>query len=429
MGATATLSTPNLAVEPGQEITCSITIRNSGGVVDQFTVDVVGEAHAWAVAEPGSVNVLPGHSATVLVRFAPPRSSDVVAGSVPFGIRVSSREDPDGSVVEEGVIEVAPFAELVAEVVPNKAAGSVAARFEVAIDNLGNAPVPVRVEAVDREDALNFRVQRSSFDLESGTTAFIRMKARPKRRFLRGQPQWHPFQVLVSTDGGQPTATDATMVQKQLLPKWLLPVLAALLALIVLLATLWFTTLRPAVASAAREAVERQTAPIQRAAEQARMEAAQAKQNADQAMRAAGLDPAAPPTGGQNPPGVPVSATRQPIDFRISADAPVVAETTRFREFSYTPPEGKTLVVLDLFLQNPRADYGTLRILRDVNGQKSILFDFGLNNFRDLDYHWVQGWRFQPGEKVVLAVSCQNPPEPGRGNCTPSASFSGILEG
>ena len=48
----------------------------------------------------------------------------------------------------------------------------------------------------------------------------------------------------------------------------------------------------------------------------------------------------------------------------------------------------------------------------------------GLANFRDLDHHWLQPWRFAPGEKVVLAVSCQNP----TGHCTPSVSFSGRVE-
>ena len=46
----------------------------------------------------------------------------------------------------------------------------------------------------------------------------------------------------------------------------------------------------------------------------------------------------------------------------------------------------------------------------------------GLANFRDLDHHWSQGLSFRPGEKVVLAVSCQN--DGGRA-CTPAASFTG----
>jgi type II secretory pathway pseudopilin PulG len=429
MGATATLSTQNLAVEPGQQVTCEVAIRNSGGVVDQFSVDVVGEPAAWASVEPAQVNVLPGESATVTVRFAPPRSPEVPAGPAPFGVRVSAREDPGGSVVEEGTIEVAPFTDLAAEVVPNKAQGSTGARYEVAIDNLGNYPVPLTIEAIDREDELRFWLQRSTFDLEPGTTAFIRMRARPRRRFLRGQPIRHPFQVVVSTEAGQQVASDATMVQRQLLPKWLLPVLAALLVLALLLLTLWFTLMRPAVKSAAREAAAQQANEVKQAANDAKTQAGQAKQNSERAMRAVGIDPAAPPGSDPNrPPAGP--APQESIDFRLAASAPITANVASFQATEeYVPPEGKTLVISDLFLQNPRGDVGTLRIVRDVAGEQTVLTEHGLANFRDLDFHWLQPWRIRPGEKLILTVSCQNPPEPGRGACTPSASFSGHLEG
>ena len=100
----------------------------------------------------------------------------------------------------------------------------------------------------------------------------------------------------------------------------------------------------------------------------------------------------------------------------------------KFDEVPSTLPDAKkTLVITDLVLQNPRGDAGTLRLLRDANGKKNILLEVGLGNFRDLDHHWLQAWRFQPGEKVVLAVRCQNPGD--RGHCTQSVSFSGRIEG
>src|SRR5262249_4762094 len=148
-GATATLSANHLVVEGGQEITCSVVIRNSGGVVDQFMIDVVGEPGRWALAEPATVNLLPGEDTTITVRFAPPRSADVRAGTAPFGVRVSSQEDPAGSVVEEGTIEVLPFAELATEVVPPKVEAAARAKYKVAVDNRSNYPVAVRFGAVD----------------------------------------------------------------------------------------------------------------------------------------------------------------------------------------------------------------------------------------------------------------------------------------
>src|SRR5437763_663395 len=104
MGAIATLSTTALTVEAGQEAGFTVGVRNGGTVVDQFTVDIVGEVAVWATVQPEMVNLLPGQTGTVNVKFAPPRTSEAVAGSWTFGVRVASQEDPGGSTVEEGVL-------------------------------------------------------------------------------------------------------------------------------------------------------------------------------------------------------------------------------------------------------------------------------------------------------------------------------------
>jgi centrosomal CEP192-like protein len=441
MGATATLSEAGLVAEPGQETSCSVTIRNAGQVVDQFAIDVVGDASGWATAEPATVNLLPGETGTVTVRFAPPRSSEVLAGTIPFGVRVFSSEDPAGSVVEEGTVEVGAFTDVTAEIVPAKVEASSKANFEVAVDNRGNRPVAVELSPLDPEDELDFELERNRVDLAPGRAAFIRLRARPRKRFLRGQPIRHRFQVFVAADGAEPLKTEGTMVQRQRLPKWLLPALAALLVLLLAIVTLWFTVLRPAVKSAAREAAQEQNQEIVKAAQdagagadQAKKNADQAKQNSEQAMKAVGLTPpgdgagpAADPANPANPSRAANAGDGTPTDFRVAADAKIDSNVNRFAEFPYAMPDpNKTLVVTDLILQNPRGDTGTLRLLRDSGGTKSVLLEVGLSNFRDLDHHWLQAWRFQPGEKIVLAVSCQNPGD--RGRCSPSVSFSGRVE-
>lgn len=436
MGATATLSTTRMAVEPGQDVTCSVAVRNAGAVVDQFVIDVVGDTSRWAVVESESVNLMPQEFGEVTIRFAPPRSPDVPAGPMAFAIRIVSHEDPRGTAVEEGVLDIAPFTEVSAEMVPAKAEGSTRANYEVVVDNLGNHPVNVTLQPIDPEDDLEFRLERTELQLQPGTAAFVRMQARPKKRFLRGQPQRRPFRVHVQTVDHEPAVAEGAMIQRQLLPKWLLPALLGLLALIGLLITLWFTLLRPSVYSAARDAVAQKTTDLNQVAQQAKSDAGKAKSDAKQAqqksnmaMRATGQDPNAVKPG--SPDGTPPSiesSEGQPTDFRIPADAKAQPDVTQFTEFPYTPPdEKKTVVVTDLILQNPRGDAGTLRILRDKDGTKSVLLEVGLNNFRDLDQHWLQPWVFGPGEKIVLAVSCQNPEN--QGNCTPAVSFSGRVVG
>jgi hypothetical protein len=431
MGATATLSTSDLAVAPGGDVTCQVMVRNAGELVDQFTIDVVGDAASWSHAEPAVVNLNPGESAPVLIRFAPPRDAGVYAGPVPFGVRVISREDPHGSVVEEGVVVVGAFTDVAAELVPAKAEGSRKARYEVAVDNVGNAPAMLRLRAVDPEDELDFRLDRTEIALPPGTTAFVRLQAKPRRTFMRGEPKRHPFQVEVTPEQGEPMVAQGTMVQRQLLPKWLLPALIALLLLAGALVALWFTVLAPAVKSAAREAMQQESKEIKEKADEAASAAGAAKEQSKQAAANAGqaLDVLGVKPGDTNAtPTLPKPAEKgDPVTFRIDITSPIVTNAGAFTEMVFTPPdEKKTILVKDIFFENSKGDAGTAQLVRDAGGTRSTIRVIGLGNFRDRDEHFQEPLRFQPGEKIVFRVSCQNP-QP-KGACTPSVVLNGRAE-
>ncbi len=435
MGASTSLERRSIAVEPGGEATCSVLVRNAGTVVDQFAVEVLGDARAWTQVDPAVVNLLPGEEGSVVVRFRPPRSSDVPAGTVPFGIRVSSREDPAGSVVEEGTVEVGAFTDIRIELVPRMARGQRQAKYEVAVDNHGNHPVTVDIDTTAPEENLRFRPERTSLTVDSGTTAFIALRVRPDERFLRGPDRPHPFQVRVTGAGAEPAVAEGAMVQRPLLPKWLLPVLAALLAALLALVVLWFTLFKPTIESAARDVANRQVQQVADTANAAKQQAAQAQEAvgggaAAGGEGAGGADPQDPADGTPDAPGGPEGQPQpEPIAFRIATAAPQTTDDDDFTPFASELPDDRIVAVSDLLLQNPFGDSGILRILRqDVEGNDTILLELGLNNFRDLDYHFVQPLRFAAGEEIVLEVNCRNPPPPDGRQCTPSASFSGQLE-
>ncbi|HEX8870827.1 MAG TPA: hypothetical protein VF821_34500 [Lentzea sp.] len=431
MGATATLSTSDLAVAPGGDVTCQVMVRNAGELVDQFTIDVVGDAASWSHAEPAVVNLNPGESAPVLIRFAPPRDAGVYAGPVPFGVRVISREDPHGSVVEEGVVVVGAFTDVAAELVPAKAEGSRRAKYEVAVDNVGNAPAMLRLRAVDPEDELDFRLDRTEIALPPGTTAFVRLQAKPRKTFLRGEPKRHPFQVEITPEQGEPLLAQGTMVQRQLLPKWLLPLLLALLLLAGALVALWFSVLAPAVKSAAREAMQQESKEIKEKADEAASAAGAAKEESKQAAANAGqaLDVlGVKPGDTKATPTLPKPAEKgDPVTLRIDVTAQPVTNATTFTELVFTPPDPKkTILVKDIFFENAKGDAGTAQLVRDVDGTRSTIRVIGLGNFRDRDEHFQEPLRFNPGEKIVFRVNCQNP-QP-KGACTPSVVLNGRAE-
>src|SRR5256885_11121011 len=132
MSVIARLSTPQLTVDPGGEAILEVLVRNNGRVVDEYTLEMLGEAAPWVTVDPPSISLFPGTDGMVRVTIQPPRASTTAARPVPFGVRVRSREDQDASVTEEGVIDVTAFADTIAELLPSTSRGSRRGVHEIA---------------------------------------------------------------------------------------------------------------------------------------------------------------------------------------------------------------------------------------------------------------------------------------------------------
>jgi hypothetical protein len=408
MAVTASLLATSVAVTPGEEVWVDIRVRNTGTVVDVLHVEVVGDAAAWATVEPPSASLFPGQDQTVTVRFRPPMSADGPAGSVPFGVRVRSQEDPSGSVVEEGVLEVASFLAVSAELQPRTSRGRKGAVHELAIDNRGTRPVSVTVAGVDPDANLLFAVEPPALEVPANSAAFVKVKLRAAHPFRKGTSLTRMFNVVVTEAGGaqQPLAVAAgMMVQEETFPRWLRR--ALLWTVLGLLAFLlfWFTLGKPAVESAAKEAV-------------AEEEAAGGPTIADPASSGGG-------GGGGSGGGADENEDAGGADVATgSSGAAGAATTIDGRLFlteagvtSYEVPAGQTLQVTDIVLQNPSGDAGSLQIRR--SGTALLVVELG--NFRDLDYHFVAPIVFTAGQTLELSASCT------AGACTPGAYFAGYL--
>src|ERR1700730_8487703 len=158
MGAGVNLLTAALAVEPGAEQTARLQVRNTGSVVDEFSFEVVGPAAAWTTVDPEVLPLFPGDEGTVTIRMAPPRLPTTPAGEAPFGVKVISREDPEGSVVEEGTVTIAAFSEVTAELTPRTSRGRRGAIHSLAVDNRGNTTLDARLSANEPDGLLRSSV-------------------------------------------------------------------------------------------------------------------------------------------------------------------------------------------------------------------------------------------------------------------------------
>jgi hypothetical protein len=319
----------------------------------------------------------------------------------------------------------------VAELVPTRKRGSRKAKYQLAVENLGNVATHTVVTGFDPEDdQLELEVRPAELDAAPGTVTIVKVRAVPTRRFMRGEPKPHPFDLEVAgTAPVHETITvNGVMIQERMLPKWVLPMAIAFLVAAVALVTLWFTVLVPEVESIATEQVAPQVSAAAEAASEANEAAAEASAAAEEATGGEG----GPAGGGEEPgeepggapggePGDDVPTGPEPVDFRIATEAEPVTDGS-YTPFTYTAPDGRPLRISDLVLQNPRGDSGLLRIVRG----EDVLLEVGLANFRDLDYHYVNAVRVEPDQPVVVEVSCLTPGQ-GAAECTPAVSFSGQL--
>ena len=154
MGVSLEISVASVVIEVGGEASLDVTVRNTGSVIDEASLSLLGACAAWSVVEPGTLSLLPGSEGTAKVHFRPPKSASIPAGRTPFGVMASSREDPAGSAVEEGTIEITRLVDVAAELNPRTSRGQREGTHDLTVNNRGNAPVTVVVAANDPGDLL-----------------------------------------------------------------------------------------------------------------------------------------------------------------------------------------------------------------------------------------------------------------------------------
>ncbi|WP_237329594.1 COG1470 family protein [Streptomyces sp. CBMAI 2042] len=446
---------PTVTVSPGGTATTTLTVRNDGDIVEAYTLEVVGECAAWSTVEPARVSLYPGTSETVTLTFAPPRSHEVKAGETPLAVRVLPAEHPESVVVPEGTVTVEPFHELRTELEPRRRRGWLGARFRTAVQNKGNTPVDVAFTGKQAGEELRLGFTPGQKRLEPGESAEIRLKVRAAKLIWFGEPVTWPFEVeaaeaeapveAVAAEAGgkepvrpepaqpetvRPEPVPGEFLQLPVLPKWLLIVLAALLALLLA----WFALVRPAVKSTAKQA----------ATEAAQEEAARGGQqqgsptpggpDSPGGNQGQGTGPDAPGTPGGNGgsgtgPGAGTGTGGTGGGGTEQSSATIDVETNAGIEGvgTYKVPAGKVFGITDIVVANFQGDEGVLTI---SFGERKIT-TIALETFRNQDYHWVTPIQVPENATVTAAVTCAKPGTPATGTqasgCHQVINVSGVL--
>ncbi len=473
MGAIASLINTQLSVAPGDSVTTELRIANNGDVVDEFTIEPLGDAADWIEPIPRTVSLFPGADQIVTVIFAPPRAPTVRPGPTPFALKVVSREDATGSIVEEGAIDVGSFDDRSIELHPTTVTGRLGARYELAIDNRGNEPIDVALAGSDPQAACDYRFSKDVVTVEPGTAVFTKLRVKPRVKVWKGAPVPHQFQVLASNaidaskidglaaefdalvpgaDLAPPTAptvvpadvhapvmAPGTYVQQAVLPPWIVKAVLLTIAAIVVLWILWKTLLQPTVESTARDAV---ADPIQALEE--RVEAVETtvpaladvpagedgagEEDGGGAQDGAGEDGAGADDAGVEDGGVGAEEPATPADavfstpFGNPVDFQLGDRVAAGNSAPFTGSVPGDFSLTDMIIQNPRGDTGFVTISRGADD----IFVSALENFRDLDRHFVAPYLFPEGQSLTMTITCTTAVDPA--GCDISASFAGFAK-
>ncbi|MFD9602515.1 hydrolytic protein [Streptomyces sp. NPDC059970] len=424
---------PTVTVSPGAEATTTLTVRNDGDIVEAYTLEVVGDCAAWSTVEPARVSLYPGTSEVVTVRLAPPRSHEVRAGEIPLGVRVLPAEHPESVVVPEATVVVEPFHELRAELDPRRRRGWLGSRFRTAVQNKGNTAVDVALTGKQAGEELRLAFTPGQRRLEPGESAEVRLRVRARKLIWFGEPVAWPFEVEAAesaerdTDGeqpGRPETLTGEFAQLPVLPKWLLIVLAALLALLLA----WFALVRPAVRSTAKQAANE--AAQEKTPRNEQQGATTAGGTGDQGKnQGQGDGTGKPNASGGSGSGGSSSGTGGGSGGTQQSSATIDVQTGSGakKKGTYQVPKGKVFGITDIVVANFQGDEGVLTF---SFGERKIT-TIALETFRNQDYHWVTPIEIQENDTVTASVTCAKPGTPATGTqaseCHQVLNVSGVL--
>jgi hypothetical protein len=206
------------------------------------------------------------------------------------------------------------------------------------------------------------------------------------------------------------------MIQEALIPRWVPRAIMALLLLALASVIFWKAVLNPAVKSSAQDAAKDVVSgPLAQTSAQLAGLAAKLGSPAGGGAAGGGATTSTTGPGAITDPLDPSGLFGRPSDFRL--------QTGEGRQtVSYVVPDKQAFSLTDIVLQNPDADRGLLRIQRG----DTVLLSVRLENFRDIDYHFVSPVLFTAKQALTLAVACENP-APKDGKCTPAAYYSGFV--
>ena len=236
-----TLTPARIEVEPGAApADATITLQNSGRIVEQYSVEVAGLDPEWFTAPVASIGLFPQDRDQLRLTFHPPKRPGVRAGAYPFHVIVRARGSGEEETVQ-GVLEVRGFAVYRVDLMPRRQTDRGRGNFRVQLTNTGTADVQLVLAARDAEEACRFRFPRDDGPLLlAGTKLELPLVVEPKKRPWVGVERTYEFTVTARPreSAGEPQEVAGQFTHRPLFRSWAPFRRAAVIILLIVLG-LW----------------------------------------------------------------------------------------------------------------------------------------------------------------------------------------------
>lgn len=203
----------------GQAARVTVSITNTGTVIDAYDVSAFGLDPQWVQVQPPRLSLFPGETGLVEATIALPE--DFPAGDRMIAVHVRSENDPTEFSLAQVNLDVAERPRATMRADPAMIIGGNKAVFGLVIANEGNATIEVQPEGIDPEDRAEIEFEPASIVLPPGRREVVRAQVKGGRPWF-GQPKPRVIQFGLRQ---QPAEAMATFLQRPRIGRWLISLL------------------------------------------------------------------------------------------------------------------------------------------------------------------------------------------------------------
>ncbi len=206
----------------GDTATVTITVANTGPLVDAFQVSVDGLDRSWYQITAPAMRLDPNSRATASLAIKPPKACATTAKSYPVVVRVESNRNAGQDQLVPVEMTVLPFYDFAMALRPQKISGPRGV-YQLNLNNQGNAALNIGLTGTDPEELCRFQFDPQRPNVLPCEQKDVRLVVTPLKRPMLGRPKAYRFNLTGTPDPGTapPKTAPGELEATAKIPAWI----------------------------------------------------------------------------------------------------------------------------------------------------------------------------------------------------------------